>query len=95
MERRGHGKSLEHIHEARLLKKVAADACASNEAVAAEPQLNELAEAGGVVVAGGLGVAKRLHDGIRVEDLRFKLAHTIPASDCSEVGHDIPEQRVT
>ena len=84
-----------YAHEARFFEQVAADASAGNEAVAAEPQLNELAEAGRVVVASGLGVAKRLHDGIRVEDLRFKLAHAIPASDCSEVGHDIPEHCVT
>ena len=84
-----------YAHEARFLEQVAADASAGNEAVAAEPQLDELSKARRVVVARGLCVAKSLHNGVCVKDLRLQLAYTIPSADSSKIGHDIPEHNVT
>jgi hypothetical protein len=94
-ERAGARQVLMYAHEARFFEQVAADASAGNEAVAAEPQLDELSKARGVVVARGLCVAKSLHNGVCVKDLRLQLAYSVPSADSSKIGHDIPSNNVT
>ena len=59
------------LHHARALQQVGADEGAADAPRDVEAQLHELAEARGVVVAAGLGVAKRLQQRVRLQHLNI------------------------
>jgi len=64
--------------DAALLQQVVDDGTAHDGAVTVELDLRPLTKAGGVVVAGGLGVTKRLHDGVGLEDLLLQRLRLLP-----------------
>ena len=74
---------------AGLLEEVLLDLGALDDALLVEDDVDVLAEAGGVVVADGLGVAEGLQDGVGVEDLLLEGARA-PAKVVAEVLEDVP-----
>ena len=56
----------------RLFQEVDLHVCARELSRLVEVDPDELAEAGAVVVPHGLGVAERLEDGVRLDDLVFE-----------------------
>ena len=57
------------VGHARLLQEVSLNVTASHSSHVVEPDADELAEPGGVVVPDGLRIAKRLEDRVCLKDL--------------------------
>ena len=83
------------VGHARLLQEVSLNVTASHSSHVVEPDANELAEPGGVVVPHGLGVAVRLQHGVGLDDLvlkgGFALLPLARGADGGEVGYDLVE----
>lgn len=76
------------VHHARALQQVVADVAARHRALAVEVDLDELAEARGVVVPRGFRVPERLQNRICVEDLSLESAGSL-AKVAAEVVENI------
>ena len=80
--------------DASLFENVGLDVAAGDLALHVEVDADELAEAGAVVVAGRLGVSKRLQDRVRLHDLvlerrLLRLLLALPGADHGEVRDDL------